>query len=71
MSDVVDIFCKARFQTGSDRTKEPTVLTMHRIEGTLSAYAGTSALDAAQKPVNRQWAPENSDVFGGRQVGLM
>lgn len=47
-----------------------TMLPMHCIEGTLSGYAGHSALDAAQKPVNRQWT-ENSVDFGGRQVGLM
>lgn len=46
------------------------MLPMHCIEGTLSGYAGHSALDAAQKPVNRQWT-ENSVDFGGRQVGLM
>lgn len=43
------------------------MLSMQSIE-TLSAYAGHSALDAALKPVNRQWTPE---VFGGRQVALM
>lgn len=46
------------------------MLSMHRIEGTLSAYAALGALDAAQKPTNRQWA-ENSVSFGGRQAGLM
>jgi len=45
--------------------------SMHCIELTLPAYAGHSALDAAQKPANRQWTPENSGVFGGRQVDLM
>jgi hypothetical protein len=48
------------------------MLPMHCIEGTLSGYAGHSALDAAQKPANRQkWTEQNSVAFGGRQVGLM
>ena len=38
---------------------------------TLPVYAGHSALDAAHKPVNRQWTEQNSVAFGGRQVGLM
>jgi hypothetical protein len=44
------------------------MLHMPCIEGTLSGYAGHSALDAAQKPANRQWT-EFSVRFGGRQVG--
>lgn len=45
--------------------------SLQSIEGTLSAYAGHSALDAAQKPANRQWSTGNPVRFGGRQVDLM
>ena len=48
------------------------MLSMPRIEGTLSAYAGHSALDAVQKPSHRQeWTRKNLVGFGGGQVGLM
>jgi hypothetical protein len=45
---------------------------LHSIEGTLTAYAGHSVLDAAPKPMNRQWTDNQSAFVGGhgRQVSL-
>lgn len=56
---------------GAATTKGTTVRSLNCIEGTLSAYAGHSAIDAAQKPMNRQWTENPSDLFVGGQVGLM